>query len=160
MTDTTEENYEGGCTCKTIRYRVTSAPLFVHCCHCRSCQRETGSAFAINALIETERLHLLKGQADVVHTPSFSGQGQEILRCPACRIALWSHYAGSGRAIAFLRTGTLDDPDLFSPDIHIFTDTKLPWIVLPKDKPQCRKYYELSDYWPPESLKRRQNALA
>src|SRR5215204_5755694 len=102
---------EGGCTCGALRYRMTSKPLFVHCCHCRWCQRETGTAFALNAVIESDRVIVLSGTLDVVDTPSNSGKGQRIVRCPVCRIAVWSHYAGAGDAVRFVRVGTLADPD-------------------------------------------------
>ena len=110
---------EGGCTCRAVRYRMTSKPLFVHCCHCRWCQRETGTAFALNAMIEADRVVLLKGSPEVVNTPSNSGKGQKIARCPQCRIALWSNYAGAGDHVRFIRVGTLDEPDRLPPDIRI-----------------------------------------
>ena len=116
-----EETFEGGCACRAVRYRMTSRPLFVHCCHCRWCQRETGASFALNAMIETSRLEILAGAPEPVETPSESGRGQTILRCPACQLALWSHYAGAGRRVAFVRVGTLDAPDRLPPDIHTFT---------------------------------------
>lgn len=146
---------EGGCTCGEVRYRLTSLPLFVHCCHCRWCQRETGAAFALNAMIETDRVEPLRGRPKLVDTPSLSGKGQKILRCPTCEIALWSHYAGSGERIAFIRVGTLDDPDRLPPDIHIFTASKQPWVVLPPSAPAVEEYYHRSDYWPSESIARR-----
>ena len=152
----TEESYfDGGCTCHTVRYRMTSPPLFVHCCHCRWCQRETGASFALNALIEADRLQLLQGQVEVIDTPSNSGKGQKIARCPRCRIALWSHYAGAGEAMSFLRVGTLDDPDRFPPDAHIFTASKQPWVVLPPGTPAFPEYYKAAEQWPKESLERR-----
>ena len=123
---------DGGCTCRFVRYRMRTAPLFVHCCHCRWCQRETGTAFALNALIESDRVALLQGEVELVDTPSNSGKGQRIARCPRCRIALWSHYAGAGDAVRFVRVGTLDEPDRFPPDVHIFTASKQPWVVLPE----------------------------
>ena len=129
--------------------------MFVHCCHCRWCQRETGSAFALNALIETDRIELLHGNVEVVHTPSNSGIGQEIHRCPSCRIALWSNYGGRGDVVRFVRVGTLDNADRMPPDIHIFTASKQPWVILPPDKPAVPEYYDLKVYWPPESLERR-----
>ncbi len=146
--------HEGGCTCRAVRYRLTAAPLFVHCCHCRWCQRETGSAFALNAMIETDRVELLCGGPEAVGTPSSSGKGQTIVRCPRCRIALWSHYAGAGAAIAFVRVGTLDDPDAFPPDIHIFTASKQPWVVLPEGVPAMAEYYDRRRQWPEASLAR------
>jgi len=155
MTGDGEFSMEGRCTCGEVRYRMTSAPLFVHCCHCRWCQRETGTAFALNAMIETDRVVLLQGAPRLVDTPSLSGKGQKILRCPACHIALWSHYAGAGAAIAFVRVGTLDEPDRLPPDIHIFTESKQPWVVLPPDTPAVPQYYRRGEYWPAESLARR-----
>jgi hypothetical protein len=133
--------------------------MFVHCCHCRWCQRETGSAFVINAIIEADRVSLLAGTPEVVLTPSESGQGQKITRCPTCRVALWSNYAGSGDAVRFVRVGTLQEPDRLPPDIHIFTASKQPWVVLPKDRPAVSEFYELEDHWPEESLERRRVCL-
>ena len=151
---------EGGCTCRRVRYRMVSSPLFVHCCHCRWCQRETGASFALNALIEADRVEILTGQPQVVDTPSNSGRGQKITRCPKCRIALWSNYAGAGDALRFVRVGTLDDPDRLPPDIHIFTSTKQPWLVLPRGTPAVAEYYERDRYWPAASLERRRALLA
>jgi hypothetical protein len=147
--------FDGGCTCRFVRYRMTSRPLFVHCCHCRWCQRETGASFALNALIEADRVQLLKGEVEIIKTPSQSGKGQKISRCPRCHIAVWSNYAGSGEAIRFLRVGTLDEPNRLPPDIHIFTASKQPWVVLPPDIPAVQEYYKPSERWPTESLRRR-----
>lgn len=157
---TPTEIFDGGCDCKHVRYRMLSTPLFVHCCHCRWCQRETGSAFVMNALIESNRVQVLSGEPELVLTPSNSGKGQKIARCPRCRIALWSHYAGGGDLFAFVRVGTLDDPDRFPPDIHIFTMSKQPWVTLPDNVPVMREYYERKKYWPRESLERRAKLLA
>jgi hypothetical protein len=151
---------EGGCDCRAVRYRMTSPPLFVHCCHCRWCQRETGSAFALNAMIEADRVQVLAGEVDVVLTPSASGRGQKIARCPACRIAVWSNYAGAGEAVRFVRVGTLDEPDRLPPDIHIFTASKQPWVVIPPGMPAVAEYYDRNAYWPVASLARRAELLA
>jgi len=159
MPDQSEFSLEGGCTCGAVRYRLTTAPLFVHCCHCRWCQRETGSAFVLNALIEAERINLLQGAPEPVDTPSASGKGQKVTRCPNCRIALWSNYAGAGEEIRFLRVGTLDEPDRLPPDIHIFTASKQPWVLLPPDVPAVEEFYDRKLYWPPESLARRRTLL-
>ena len=146
---------DGGCTCRAVRYRLASAPLFVHCCHCRWCQRESGASFALNAMIESDRVVLLDGTPEVVLTPSNSGKGQKIARCPQCRIALWSNYGGAGDVVRFVRVGTLDKPDRLPPDIHIFTASKQPWVVLPPGIPAVEEYYDRTQYWPPESLERR-----
>lgn len=152
--------FEGACSCAAIRYRMTSTPLFVHCCHCTWCQRETGSAFALNAMIETDRLQLLQGRPDMTDTPSNSGKGQRIARCPRCRVALWSHYAGAGEAVAFVRVGTLDEPWRLPPDIHIFTSTRQPWVVLSSAIPVEAEYYDRNLRWPATSLARREALLA
>lgn len=146
---------EGGCTCRTVRYRMETAPLFVHCCHCRWCQRETGASFALNALIEADRVILLQGEVEVVDTPSASGRGQKVARCPKCRVAVWSNYSGGGDAVRFIRVGTLDDADRLPPDIHIFTSSKQPWVMLATGTPVVAEYYDLKQYWPKESLDRR-----
>jgi hypothetical protein len=147
--------YEGGCTCRAARYRVKSRPLFVHCCHCTWCQRESGSAFAVNAMIEADRVELLAGHVEVIDTPSASGIGQRISRCPTCRVALWSNYGGGGDTVRFVRVGTLDEPARMPPDIHIFTSTKQPWVVLPRGTPVVAEFYKAAEYWPKESLERR-----
>jgi len=139
---------------------MMSKPLFVHCCHCTWCQRETGTAFALNAMIESDRVVLLSGDVEAVHTPSNSGKGQKITRCAQCRIAVWSNYAGAGEAIRFVRVGTLDQAFRLAPDIHIFTSTKQPWVILPKDAPAVAEYYDRKAYWPAESIKRREALLA
>ena len=155
-----EANYEGGCTCRQVRYRMTSKPLFVHCCHCRWCQRETGTAFALNALIEADRVELLQGKPEAVNTPSNSGKGQVIWRCPACRIAVWSNYGGMGDLMRFVRVGTLDEPDRCPPEIHIFTSSKQPWVVLPPGPPVFAEYYNSGEVWPKEMLERRAAVMA
>ncbi len=153
------QTFEGGCTCRAVRYRMTSAPMYVHCCHCTWCQRETGASFALNAMIEADRVVLLQGEPEVVNTPSNSGKGQKIARCPTCRIALWSNYGGAGDLVRFVRVGTLDEAGRLPPDIHIFTSTKQPWVVIPPGMPSVPEYYKSADYWPAESIERRKAIL-
>jgi len=153
------DSFEGGCSCRAVRYRMTSRPLFVNCCHCRWCQRESGAAFALNALIESDRVQILCGAPAEILTPSESGKGQRIVRCPQCHVALWSHYGGGGDAIKFVRVGTLDDPDAFPPGVHIFTASKQPWVVLPQGTPAVPEYYDSAKLWPAESLARRKAVL-
>ena len=160
MGTTGSEPFDGGCTCRHVRYRLCSAPMFVHCCHCRWCQRETGTSYALNALIESDRVQLLLGDVERVDTPSNSGKGQVISRCQRCRIALWSNYGGAGDAIRFVRVGTLDEPDRVSPDIHIFTSSKQPWVVLPAGALAVAEYYKSAEVWPKASWDRRAAALA
>ena len=150
------QTFEGGCTCGHVRYRMASKPMWVNACHCTWCQRETGGAFATNALIEADRVELTgTGAPESVDTPSASGKGQKIWRCPKCRVAVWSNYAGAGDAIRFVRVGTLDAGHGIAPNIHIFTSTKQPWVVLPPGVPAVPEYFNAKEYWPQESQDRR-----
>ena len=146
--------FEGGCTCRQVRYCLTLPPIVVNCCHCRWCQRETGTAFALNAMIESDAISLLSGQPERVDTPSNSGKGQTIVRCPSCHIAVWSHYAGAGELLSFVRVGTLDNPDVLPPDFHIFTASKQPWVILPLDQPAFEVYYNRQEQLSEASLER------
>jgi len=151
---------DGGCTCGAVRYRLKARPLFVHCCHCTWCQRETGSAFAVNALIEASNVELLTGTVVATTLPSASGKGQVFWRCPDCGITLWSNYAGAGPSVHFVRVRTLDDPSLAPPDIHIYTSAKQPWVVLPEGVPAVEEFYRPSAYWPVQSIERYKAARA
>jgi hypothetical protein len=150
---------DGGCACSFIRYRMATSPLVVHCCHCHWCQRETGASFALNAMIEADRVIHLSAEPEIIDTPSNSGKGQKIARCPKCRVAVWSNYAGAGPVFRFVRVGTLDSPDLLPPDIHIFTSSKQPWVELPMEIPSVPEYYDRKSYWPPGSLARHRAVL-
>jgi hypothetical protein len=144
---------KGGCTCGEVRYEMTTKPLFVQCCHCTWCQRESGAPFAWNAMIEADRLRLLTGTPDMVNTPSNSGKGQLVSRCPSCKVAVWSNYGGNEK-VRFVRVGTLDHASALPPDMHIFTSTKQPWVVLDPATPAVDEYYSPAKYWPAESLER------
>lgn len=145
---------EGGCGCGAVRYRLASPPMYVHCCHCTECQRQTGSAFAVNALIEADRIELLEGAMREVVLPTESGKGLATQQCAVCGAVLWMHYAGAGRGVAFLRVGTLDDPSACPPDIHIFTRSKQPWVVLPEDALAVEDYYPMRKTWPDDAFAR------
>jgi hypothetical protein len=137
-----------------VRYRLGAAPMFVHCCHCRDCQRQTGSAFALNVLIETDRVALLAGEPQATAVPTDSGKSHRIFRCPDCRTALWSEYGGLEK-LRFVRAGTLDDPAAITPDVHIYTRSKQPWVALPPGVPVFETYYDWKKVWPAASLERR-----
>jgi len=159
MTDMTQgsKTHEGGCACGGVRYRMRSEPMIVHCCHCTWCQRESGSAFAINALIERDRVELLGGEVKLVDIPSASGKGQRVARCPECQVAVFSHYAYGTIAdsMCFVRVGTLDEPGRLPPDVHVFTSSKQPWVVLPPDIPALENFYRASEVWSEQGLQRR-----
>ncbi len=148
---------DGGCTCGHVRYQVTSEPLIIHCCHCRDCQKNSGSAFALNALFEADRVELVSGEVEEVTVPTPSGTGQIITRCCKCKVAVWSNYnmGGLRERIRFIRVGTLDDPDQFAPDVHIYTCSKQPWVILPKEDRRVEVFYKFEEVWSPESMERR-----
>jgi hypothetical protein len=153
-----ESQREGGCACGAVRYRLTSEPLFTHCCHCLNCQRQTGSAFVINLLIEADRVELLAGEPQPVEVPRDDGSKQRISRCSNCQVAVFSDY---GRAeVLFVRGGTLDQPREITPDVHIFTKSKVSWVTLPDSVPAFEVYYDSKALWPAASLERLQAALA
>ena len=149
----------GSCTCGHIQFAMKHHPLVVHCCHCTWCQRETGSAFVLNALIETHQIELRKGAPEPVSTPSNSGKGQIIVRCAHCQVALWSHYRGLGEAIAFVRVGVLEPGHQLEPSVHIFTSTKVPWLDLGDKVPVYEEYYRRSEVWADDSISRYKKAL-
>jgi len=145
---------EGGCACGEVRYKLGRSPLFVHCCHCLNCQRQTGSAFVINMLIESEQVEGLGREPEPVSVPRSGAKRQQIYRCPDCKTAVWSTY-GSKR-VFFVRAGTLDDPSAVEPDVHIYTRSKLPWVTLPASVPSFATYYDTQKLWPQASLERLQ----
>ena len=154
MAEQQEPRFEGACTCGAVRYRLNKKPMYIHCCHCRWCQRETGSAFVINALIEADQVEVFAGKVATSRLPSASGKGQDVVRCLECRVTLWSHYAGIRDKLSFVRVGTLNEADGLPPDIHIYVSSKQPWVVLPEGTPAVPEYYDQERHWPEQSLGR------
>ena len=142
----------GGCSCGAVRYRLTSEPLIVHCCHCLNCQRQTGSAFVLNVIIEANRVELIEGESVAVDAPRDDGSTQPIYRCPTCQVAVYSVY-GKSKAL-FVRGGTLDEPRSLKPDVHIFVRSKVDWVTLPEGVPAFEEFYDIDEVWPEASLAR------
>jgi hypothetical protein len=156
---------DGGCPCGLVRYRMHREPIIVHACHCTYCQRETGGCFAVNAFIEDDQVTGLlsayprpssevKAVGTLTPTISGLGGGQTIFRCPECHGAVWSTYAGAGPRFKFVRAGTLDRKDVVVPDVHIYTSTKVPWMVLPEGAKVFEEFYPYKDVWSEEGLMR------
>lgn len=145
--------FSGSCSCGAVKFRLTAAPMFVHCCHCTDCQRQTGSAFVLNALIEADRVEV-EGEVSAWAMPTDSGRTHDVLRCKACGVALWSEY-GAGPILKFMRVGTLDEPAQLAPDVHIYTRSKQPWVQLPEAAKVFETYYDSAKVWPAEALERR-----
>lgn len=155
----TEESFDGGCFCGAVRFRMRGRPMFIHCCHCRDCQIQSGSAFAVNGLIEADRIEVLSGRPTAIEMRTDSGQPHDIHRCPACQTAVWGDY-GRREWMLFIRMTTLDRAAEFKPDVHIFTRSKLPWVALPEGARAFPDYYSSKEEWPSDSLARREAARA
>jgi hypothetical protein len=149
---------EGGCACGEVRYRLASEPMFVHCCHCANCQRQTGTAFVVNLLIEADRVELVAGEPRAVDVPRDDGSTQRVFRCPSCQVAVFSNYTRP--EVRFVRAGTLDDPSWVAPDVHIYTRSKVPWVALPEGVPAFEAYYDSKAVWPAASLERLRAVMA
>ncbi len=147
---------KGQCSCGEVQFEMLDKPLFVHACHCTNCQRQSGSAHALNAMIEATNVQILSGEAEGYDVPTGSGKRQKIYRCPTCKVGVWSTYGGAGEALLFVRVGALDNPAACPPDINIFTRSKQPWVTLLEDIPATEAYYDAREHWPAESLKRMQ----
>lgn len=145
---------DGGCACGTVRYRMQAPPLIVHCCHCHACQREVGSAFAVNILIEKTESPLLSGETEAFAVPTVSGNPHLYNRCMKCQSIVWHEYHPPGPQIRFIPAGTLDPGHGIKPDIHIFTDSKQPWVPIPEGAKSVPQFYEYRETWRPESFER------
>lgn len=143
----------GRCFCGQVRFRMHGTPMFVHCCHCRDCQQQSGSAFVVNGLIEAERIELIAGEPRPISMATESGRSHDIYRCESCQSALWSDYGGR-TWLRFVRLATLDDPSDFVPDVHIYTRSKLPWLDLPQGAAVFSEYYDVRAQWPAKSQAR------
>ena len=151
-----DQTYDGGCTCGFVRYRLNRPPFIVHGCHCTWCQRQSGGAFAINALIEATEVEMLHGQFENTMVPSPSGEGQQIARCPKCKVAVWSNYNYSGlfERVRFIRVGTLDEANLLPPDVHIFTTERQTWFDFPEGALVVDDFYNTQEVFSKESMRR------
>jgi hypothetical protein len=151
---------EGGCACGAVRYRLTAAPLIVHACHCRDCQRLTGTAFVTNIWIEKRFVESNDAPLQSNIVAAGSGKPHEVFRCANCGTALWSKYHAAPGATVLLRAGTLDDPGTVMPDVHIFTRSKVPWLDLPAGVRSFEGFYKLAEVWPAESQERLRRNIA
>lgn len=148
----------GGCFCGAVRYRLLREPMFVQCCHCTNCQIQTGSAFVINAPIETANIKVIRGTLERTPMSPKNSRPHDIYRCRKCKVALWSDY-GRRPALRFLRVSTIDRPHGIKPKAHIFTRSQVSWVGIPKGVPSFKVYYDIKKLWPAKSLKRREAIL-
>lgn len=149
---TKESVFEGKCSCNKLRYRMNAKPLIVHACHCRQCQRVTGTAFVMNAVVEKTRLEILSGGVANYHFPDTC---HTVFFCPECVTYVWSEYKnGAFNDCRFVRVGTLNEPDRLPPDVHIFTESAQPWVHIPSDAAKFDRFYSIKEQWAGDSLAR------
>ena len=135
----------GGCGCGHVQYSVVGEPIFANNCHCRLCQRQTGSTSVVNAFFESERITLVQGELTEHVVTAGSGGAHTICRCGQCGTALWSRYPRLGTLGSGLRVGTLDEPGSITPDAVIFTESAMPWVALPTDIPTFAQTYDFRE---------------
>ena len=104
-------------------------------------------------------VEVLRGEIEEILTPTESGRGQTICRCASCHVAVWSHYALGREHVAFVRVGTLDHSEALAPDVHIFTESTLPWVVLPEGAARFEQFYDPSEVWSAENAERYRRAV-
>ena len=150
----TSKTLEGGCGCGAVRYRLNDEPFIVHNCHCRLCQRQTGTGSAVNAFIESGRLELLSGELAENDFMTGSGATQTVVRCASCATPVWSFYPRLGRKVAAVRVGTLDDPSATAPDVAIFVADKPDWAPVPEGIPAFDAFYNPVEVYPEASMAR------
>jgi len=144
---------DGQCSCGSVTYSMKKKPIVVHCCHCSECQRQTGTAFVLNAIIETDQF-TCDGPIREITLPTPSGMGQVVSRCTECGVAVFSSYLARQGKLRYIRVGTLDQPDKCPPDVHIFTSSKLPWLELKAEVPVFENFYKFGDVFSKASMTR------
>ncbi|CBX98919.1 hypothetical protein IAQ61_007470 [Plenodomus lingam] len=144
----------GSCVCGTVRYRLLTSPLYCYACHCADCQKSSGSAFGLLLNIEVSNIRIISETTPVaIVREKKPGRFDRHVECPKCKVALWSNNI-FGEAVADLYVGTLDYPSLMEPDLHMFVDTKLDWVILPEGTKTVPKDYDPKAFWPKSSLNR------
>jgi hypothetical protein len=149
-----ETIHHGGCACGEVRYRAKGEPIFVNNCHCRLCQRQTGSTSVVNAFFESERVAVTQGELAEYTLKAGSGGDHTIARCAKCGTALFSYYPRVGRLGTGIRVGSFDHPGAFTPTAVVFTESKMPWVALPEGIPAFEQYYNPKELFSPDSFAR------
>jgi hypothetical protein len=147
------ETVAGGCVCGEVRIAVRGRPIVVHGCHCRFCQAASGSAFAVNLMLETAQVAVTAGRTQQISRQAELGAHTRHV-CPNCRTELFGHHPMLGPDIAFVGAGVLDRPGGYAPDVHCFTRSKYDWVVLPAGVPAFEGNYDMAAVWSDEAKAR------
>ena len=122
----------GGCQCGEIRYRIRSEPITLYVCHCRDCQRQSGSAFGMSLVVPESSFELLSGSLKTFTVRADSGRTKTCAFCPTCGVRLYNAVRPGRISV---KAGTLDDVSKLRPEGHGWTSRKQPWVTLPSDVP-------------------------
>ena len=121
----------GGCQCGAVRYELWDAPETVYFCHCTECRKQSASAFGISVIMRASAFKLTAGQPRVWQRDTDSGNRLDCWFCPDCGTRVW-HVSSASPAFRSVKGGSLDAAPDMSGAAHIFTDSKLPGVVIPE----------------------------
>tara|TARA_B100000579_G_scaffold278075_1_gene230015 strand:- start:122 stop:604 length:483 start_codon:yes stop_codon:yes gene_type:complete len=146
------EKLKGGCICGQVKYYITEKPLFTQACHCKDCKVLTGSSYVVNSSV-LENTLFVEGEVSSTELKAGSGASCKTYFCNKCGAYVYADYDSAFKRLT-LRTKTLNNPENFPPQVHIFTKDKDPWLNLSKDVTCFEEMYDPKKIWPEESLKR------
>ncbi|MBK6707942.1 MAG: GFA family protein [Sphingomonadales bacterium] len=121
----------GGCNCGAVRYQIEGNPVVVAQCHCKNCQRQSGSAFSVNLMVPVAGVTSTGELAVYEDRDTRSGNAVYRKFCGKCGSPIFSDLA-EGNGMTIVKVGTLDDPAPFAPVVSVWTSTKMPWVELPQ----------------------------
>jgi hypothetical protein len=136
--------FTGGCACGAIRYTCSAEPFASLNCHCRDCQRASGSAFAAVLIVPVAAFSLTKGEPTYYDVKADSGNNMSRGFCGKCGAPVFIQHTRitPGPAVVVIQAASLDDPSWFQPIIDIYTSRAQPWDFM---NPALQKFEKGSD---------------
>ena len=131
-----EPKFTGGCLCGSVRYQCSAEPIAMGNCHCRDCQRVTGSGYASGILVPRSAV-TITGNVKYYEVSADSGSTVGRGFCPNCGSRLFSKPPNP--ELMGIMAGSLDDPSYFQPTMDIYTDSAQPWDYMNPDLPKFGK---------------------
>jgi hypothetical protein len=128
----------GGCLCGAIRYAFSGEPVFSLLCHCRDCQRQSGSGYIAAMRVPAASFRVTQGTPKLFRKPGDSGNEVNRAFCPDCGTTLYIRVTGA--EVVGVRAATLDDPSGFRPEANIFCKSAQPWDHMDPDVPRYDTY--------------------
>jgi hypothetical protein len=130
--------WTGRCNCGAVRYTLASSPLTVAACHCTQCRRQSGAAYSVNLIVRASAMEVVGDLASWEDSDTESGAPLSREHCGKCGSPIRSVPSASPKLIA-VKSGTLDDPSAFAPAMHIWVQSKLPWVTIPDGIPTFQR---------------------